>query len=285
MNAAAAAPNHNVTAEAITRKSKSSFAFAFFSMPAERRRDLVTFYAFCRVIDDIADEADAPVAERAARLAAWKRALTEPFAGEPELAPAMRDLMERYQLDREIVALIIEGCASDLSPAHFETFDQLLGYCYRVASAVGLVCIELFGCRDQGAHRYAVSLGYALQLTNILRDVAKDLANGGRIYLPAEDMARFGVTEEDLRERQGGPRFGSLMAFEAERAEALYAQALAERPFRDRRAIMPAEMMRLIYYKILAGMRQDGFRVFEKTYRVGKVGKLAIALRVFLWAA
>jgi 15-cis-phytoene synthase len=281
----AAASTANATAEAITRKSKSNFAFAFLAMPRDRRRDIVTFYAFCRVIDDIADEPNAPLAEREAQLAAWKRALREPFEGEPEMAAGMRDLLARHGINPELPGLLIEGCASDLTPVHFETYDQLLEYCYRVASVVGLICIELFGCRDQSAHRYAVSLGYALQLTNILRDVAKDLENGGRIYLPAEDMARFGVTEEDLRKHQGGPRFASLMAFEAERAEALFAQAVAERPFQDRRAIMPAEMMRLIYYKILAKMRGDGFRVFEKTYRVGKPGKLAIALRVFAWAA
>lgn len=272
-------------AEAITRRSGSSFAFAFLAMPKDRRRDITTFYAFCRLVDDIADDPGLPLEERRCQLGAWKRALREPFEGEPALAPAMRELAERYRLDRELLELLIEGCESDLAPAHFATFDDLLGYCYRVASVVGLVSIELFGCRDGGAHRYAVSLGYALQLTNILRDVAKDYANGGRIYLPSEDLERFGVTHEDLDHHKGGPRFASLMSFEAERAEELYAKAVSARPFRDRRAIMPAEMMRLIYYRILDKMRRDGFQVFDKTYRVNKLGKLAIAARVISWAA
>lgn len=277
-----ASPNE---AEAITRRSGSSFAFAFLAMPCERRRDITVFYAFCRVIDDIADDDNAPRETRALRLEAWKRALGGAFEGEPSLAAGVRDLIARHRLDPHLFELIIEGCASDLTPARFETFDDLLGYCYRVASAVGLVSIELFGCRDARAREYAVALGYALQLTNILRDVAKDFANGGRVYLPAADMARYGVTADDLAKREGGSGFPALMAFEAERAEALYAQAVATfaaLPAADRRALAPAEMMRLIYYKLLGKMRRDGFRVFGKAYRVGKLGKLAIALRVML---
>ena len=272
-------------AKAITRRSGSSFAFAFLALPRERRRDITVFYAFCRVIDDLADDDNAPKETRALRLEAWKRALAGPFEGEPSLAPTVRDLIARHRLDPHLFELIIEGCASDLTPARFETFDDLLAYCYLVASAVGLVSIELFGCRDAKAREYAVALGYALQLTNIVRDVAKDFANGGRIYLPAADLARFGVTADDLARREGGPGLPALLAFEAERAEALYAQAVtifAALPAADRRALAPAEMMRLIYTKLLGQMRRDGFQVFGKAYRMGKLGKLAIALRVLL---
>ena len=272
-------------AEAITHQSGSNFAFAFLALPRERRRDITVFYAFCRVIDDIADDDNAPKEERALRLEAWKRALAGPLEDEPSLAPVVRDLIARHRLDPHLFELIIEGCASDLIPARFETIDDLLAYCYCVASAVGLVSIELFGCRDARAREYAVALGYALQITNIVRDVAKDLANGGRIYLPAADMARFGVTADDLAQREGGTGFPALMAFEAERVETFYAQAVATfatLPTADRRALAPAEMMRLIYYKLLGKIRRGGFRVFGKLYRVGKLGKLAIALRVLL---
>jgi len=268
------------TAEAITRSSKSNLAFAFLALPPERRADLNVFYAFCRVVDDIADEPGVAVETRQRQLDDWKRALREAFEGEPPLAAEMRALLKRHGIDRALPEALIDGCASDLHPVRHATFDDLLAYCYRVASAVGLVSITLFGCRHPGSRDYAVALGYALQLTNILRDVGKDWANGGRVYLPQEDMARFGVSEEDLRERKGGPGFQALMAFEADRAEALFAQAVAARPAEDRRALAAAEMMRLIYHRLLQKMKQDGFQVFDKEYRLGKLGKLAIALRV-----
>lgn len=270
------------TAASITRSSKSNFALAFLALPRERRGDLTTFYAFCRVIDDIADEPGAATAEKQARLDAWRRALYGAFPGEPPLAGEVRALMAKYALRPGLLAELVEGCAMDLTPARYETFEELLRYCYRVASVVGLASIEIFGCRCPGAPAYAVTLGYALQVTNILRDVAKDLSNGGRIYLPREDLARFGVTPEDLLQRNGGPGFPGLMAFEAERAEALYTQAAAEFPKEDRRALAPAEIMRGVYHRLLQKMRRDGFRVFERSYRLNRLEKLAIAARVLL---
>jgi len=275
-------PSPPPSAEAITRSSKSNFALAFIALPPERRRDITTFYAFCRVIDDIADEPGPSPTEKALQLASWKRALCEPFEGEPPLAAAVRALIEKYRIRAELLVELIQGCEMDLTPARYQTRDDLLRYCYRVASVVGLASIEIFGYRNPATQRYAVELGYALQWTNILRDVAKDLANGGRIYLPLDDLARFGITPEDLTLRQGGPRFGELMAFEAERAEALYACALAKLSPEDRRSMAAAEMMRRIYHRLLRKMRRDGFRVFEKHYRLGKLEKLGIAARVLL---
>ena len=276
------APSSPPSAASITRSSKSNFALAFLALPRERRGDLTTFYAFCRVIDDIADEPDAPAAEKQLRLDAWRRALGEAFPGEPPLAGAVRALMAKYRIRPELLGELVEGCAMDLSPARYETFDDLLRYCYRVASVVGLASIEIFGCRAPGARDYAVTLGYALQITNILRDVAKDLANGGRIYLPMADLARFGVTPEDLLQRRGGPGFAALMAFEADRAETLYARALAEFPKEDARALAPAEIMQGVYHRLLQKMRCDGFRVFEHSYRLNRLEKLTIAARVLL---
>jgi len=275
-----AAPSN---AEAITRSSKSSFAFAFLALPPERRRDLTTFYAFCRVIDDIADEPGLSPGEKTRQLADWKRALGEPFAGEPPLAHALRGLMAKYGIRADLLAELIQGCEMDLTLVRYETSDELQRYCYRVASVVGLASIEIFGYRNPATQRYAIELGHALQWTNILRDVAKDLANGGRIYLPLEDLARFGITPEDLALRQGGPRFGELMAFEAERAETFYRRALAALPPEDRHSLAAAEIMRCIYHRLLRKMRRDGFRVFEKQYRLGKLEKLALTARVLLW--
>ena len=273
------------SAASITRSSKSNFALAFLALPRERRVDLVTFYAFCRVIDDLADDPDATVAEKQPRLDAWRRALRGAFPGEPALAGEVRALMAKYMLPPELLEELVEGCAMDLTPARYETFEDLLRYCYRVASVVGLASIAIFGCRSPRAREYAVTLGYALQVTNILRDVAKDLANGGRIYLPQADLARFGVTPEDLAQRQGGPGFAALMAFEAARAEALYARARAEFPQEDRRALAPAEIMGGVYHRLLQKMRRDGFRVFEHSYRLNQLEKLAIAARVLVLGA
>jgi len=270
-------------AETITRSSKSNLALAFIALPPERRRDITTFYAFCRMIDDIADEPGPSPAEKTCALAAWKRALCKPFAGEPALAAEVRALIAKYHLNENLLLQLIQGCEMDLTPVRYETWDDLLRYCYHVASVVGLVSIEIFGYRNPATRRYAVELGYALQLTNILRDVAKDLANEGRIYLPLSDLAQFGITPEDLAQRQGGPRFRELMAFEADRAESLYARAIAELPPEDRRAMAAAEMMRRVYHRILGKMRRDGFRVFEKPYRLGKLEKLAIICRTLLF--
>lgn len=270
------------SAEAITRASKSNLALAFVALPPERRRDITTFYAFCRLIDDIADEPGRSTGEKARLLAAWKRALCEPFEGAPSFAPQVRELIAKYRFDPQWLAEIIQGCEMDLVPARYETYDDLRLYCYRVASLVGRVSIEIFGYRNPATQRYAVELGHALQLTNILRDVGTDLANEGRIYLPLADLAQFGIDPDDLSTRQGGPRFGELMAFEAQRAQSLYQSAIAQLPPEDRRSMRPAEMMRHIYQRILHKMSRDGFRVFEKQYRLSKLEKLAIVARVLL---
>ena len=204
-------------ARAITRASKSNLALAFVSLPRARRDDITVFYAWCRVIDDIADDPGETVAHRRAALDTWKQALSQPVAGESALAAPVRALMAKYRLSDEHFLEIIAGVEMDLDGVSYATWADLRLYCYRVASAVGLVSIEIFGYRDAGCKTYAVELGLALQLTNILRDVGQDFANGGRIYLPREDLARFGYTAEDLAARRHNDAFLALMRFEAER--------------------------------------------------------------------
>ena len=271
------------TAEAITRSSKSNLALAFVALPRERREAITTFYAFCRVIDDIADEPVLAQPEKERQLNAWKRALHESFEGEPSLSGEVRKLIAQYNLRENWLLEIIHGCEMDLSPVRYATFEDLRLYCYRVASVVGLVSIEIFGYRNPATRHYAVELGYALQLTNIIRDVAKDLENEGRIYLPLDELARFGVTPEDLAERKGGPGFLKLMEFQAQRAEEFYSKALAELPPEDRRSMAAAEIMRHVYHRMLRRMEHDGFRVFDKNYRLGKLEKLGIIARVLLF--
>lgn len=271
------------SSEAITRSSKSNLALAFVALSPERRRDATTFYAFCRIVDDIADEPGPGIEEKERQLNDWKRAVCEQFDGEPPLAAEVRGLIAKYPGIRENWLIeIINGCEMDLRPVRYETFNDLRLYCYRVASVVGLVSIEIFGYKNQSARRYAVELGYALQLTNIIRDVAKDLDNEGRIYLPLEDLERFGITPEALTQRNGGPRFREMMEFQAARAEQFYANAVAELAKEDRRTMSAAEIMRRVYHMLLQKIRKDGFRVFERDYKLSKLQKLAIIARVLI---
>jgi phytoene synthase len=261
-----------MNAAKITRESKSNLALAFVSLGRERRQDITVFYAFCRVIDDIADSTELSVQEKARDLTAWRRWLREAAPEEPTLARDLRDLIAKYSLTPAMLEEIIDGVEMDLRNVRYETFDDLRLYCYRVASAVGLVSIEIFGYRNPACRQYAIQLGLALQMTNIIRDVGKDLSNG-RIYLPREDLARFDYPEEDLRFRKYNEPFLQLMKFEAARAEEFFAQAAALLPREDRRSMVAAEIMRSVYQALLRRMKADAFRVFEKEYRLTRLQK------------
>jgi 15-cis-phytoene synthase len=261
-----------VNAATITRQSKSNLAMAFISLGRERKRDIIIFYAFCRVIDDIADSADLTLAEKELRLGKWRQMLQAPAPDEPLLAQDVRLLIEKYSLPVGMFEEIIAGVEMDLSIRRYATFEELRVYCYRVASAVGLVSIEIFGYRNPGCKQYAIELGLALQMTNIIRDVGKDLQDG-RIYLPQEDLARFSYSEADLQDRQYNERFLHVMEFQAARAREFFSHAAAGLPPEDRRAMAPAEIMASIYRGLLRQMELDKFRVFEKEYRLSKLEK------------
>lgn len=263
-------------ASEITRRAKSNLAFALRILPKERRADMVVFYAFCRTMDDLADDPQLPFEQRSASLGAWKRGLQSGFETPTTLQREVVEMRDRRAIPNDLLAAIIDGCQMDLQPQRFQTWEALTEYIWKVACAVGLVSIRLFGCEDPAAERYAVALGRALQLTNILRDVGEDLDNGGRVYLPLEDLARFGYSEADLMERVHDERFLKLMAFEAERAEDFFREAAAALPAGDRRALAPARIMGGIYHHLLDLMRRDGFRVFDRRYRVSRARKLAI---------
>jgi phytoene synthase len=264
------------TASEITRKAKSNLAFALGILPKERRDDMVVFYAFCRVIDDIADDAEIPLAERKAALSEWKHGLEHGFERPNEFQQEVVELRDRRQLPTDLLVAIIDGCRMDLKPQRFGTWEDLSQYTWKVACAVGLVSIRIFGCKDPLSEKYAVALGHALQLTNILRDVGEDLANGGRIYLPLADLARFQYTERDLIGRVYDGRFLALMQYEADRAEAFYREAAEALTDLDRSALVPAQIMGEIYHAVLAKMRADGYKVFHKRYRISGARKLAI---------
>jgi phytoene synthase len=256
----------------ITRSSKSNLALAFVSLDRERRRDITTFYAFCRVIDDIADDVDLSVEEKTRRLSEWRESVRTPRPNESSFADDVRDLMAKYAITPEMLDEIIAGVEMDLSIKRYQTFEELRVYCYRVASAVGLVSIEIFGYRNPDCKEYAIQLGLALQTTNIIRDVGEDLRND-RIYLPQEDLARFNYSQKELQDRQYNDRFVQLMQFEAERARQFFARAAEVLPREDRRSMVAAEIMASIYRGLLRRMELDKFRVFEKEYGLNKLEK------------
>ncbi len=253
-------------------------AFAFISLPKEKRKDITTFYAFCRQVDDAADDPGVPIEARRRWLTGWRRWLVEAEPGEPAFAADVRRIIEKYRIDRQLFEEILLGVETDLEPVRFKDFQALASYCYRVASAVGLVSIEIFGYRNEKCKEYARCLGMALQLTNIIRDVNKDLGNGGRVYLPLSEMGMFGYSEADLYKQVYDRRFVQLMQFQAERAHAFFRQARYVLPNEDRKAMVAAEGMRAIYLKLLQRMEKDGFKVFEKVYRVDRIQKGLIVL-------
>jgi phytoene synthase len=273
----------------LTRRSRSNFYYAFLALPRPRREALYAVYAFCRTVDDVADlggERGASLSEQRRELDRWRRevALCYEPGGRPADPIALRlaEAVRAFAIPRDALLAIIEGVEMDLDRARYETAEDLYPYCYRVASAVGLCCIEIFGYTDPRAREYAVNLGAALQFTNIIRDVGAD-AQAGRIYLPQEDLRRFGVTADDLRTGRYTAEFVRLMRHQAERARHFYRAAQESFPTADARAMVPAEIMGRIYLTLLEEIEARGFRVFDARITVPTARKLAIAVRC--WAA
>jgi phytoene synthase len=269
----------------LTRRSRSNFYYAFLTLPRPRRDALYAVYAFCRTVDDVADLGRDPEGQRA-QLAAWREDVKRCFEpGPPPVHPIGRQLAEAvraYPIPRAALEAIIEGCEMDLARVRFERAEDLYPYCYRVASAVGLCCIEIFGYTDPRAREYAVHLGTALQLTNIIRDVGAD-ARDGRVYLPRQDLAAAGLGEEDLVAGRHDERFVRLMQQQAGRARHFYALAAAAFPVADARALVAAEIMGRIYRALLEEIEARRFAVFGERITLSARRKVAIALRC--WAA
>ena len=262
----------------ITARAKSNLTLALACLPRERRRDMVSFYAFCRVVDDIADDPGIPDSRRLEQLEVWECGLREGFKDPDAVQAATMRICRKYGIDLSLLIEIVRGMKMDVGEVTYRTFEELRAYCYRVACAVGLVSLEIFGAGHPASRDYAVNLGYALQLTNIIRDVAEDAAEG-RLYLPEEDLERFGVKGKDLLAGKVGGGFLELMRFEADRAAAYFDSSDAALPDVDRKALGAARRMSKIYRMILDRMIKDGFRVFEKRYRPGRLRTLSILLR------
>ena len=252
---------------------KSNLAYALGCLPPARRRDALVFYDFCRAVDDIADDSERSSETKRELLELWKTCL---IRGE-NLPEALLAVLVRHDIDRRLLVEIVRGVETDVEPTRFQTHEDLRTYCWRVASAVGLVSIEIFGCTNPASKTYAELLGYALQMTNILRDVAEDAA-AGRIYLPVDDLRKFEVSESSLLAGKPSGNFSALMRFEAVKARSLFAAAGHALPPDDADSLKPAELMRAIYERILSRMEADNFRVFEKRYRLSRVEKLFVFL-------
>lgn len=246
------------------------------------RKDTVTFYAFCRSVDDLADDQGIPKKQRRERLARWEEGIRHGFPVDDSFGDEVYEMTTRRGIPQEWMLEIIDGCRMDLDVLRFQGWEELIRYNWKVAGVVGLVCTRLFGCVHEDSDKYAIALGNALQLTNILRDVGEDLANGGRIYLPVNDLIRFQYSERDLIGKIYDGRFLAVMQYQAERAEHLFAEAEKLIPEMDRAALVPARIMAEIYRCLLAKMQRGKFRVFEKRYSVSKAKKLIILLKYLL---
>jgi phytoene synthase len=270
--------------QAITRRSASNLALAFVLLPKAKREGMSALYAFCREVDDVADDEAAPVEERRARLAGWRDDIRKACEQAAPLFAVNRELqpvIARYRLQFDHFDELIRGVEMDLDIKRYGTYIELEQYCFRVASVVGLLSIEIFGYRNPRSRDYAVSLGKALQLTNILRDVRSD-AERGRIYLPAEELDRFSVREREILDCEYSPRFRSLAESVASRARGFYRQAREALPAEDRRSMGAAELMGSVYWRLLGKLEVRQFNVFDADpARVGKWQKLFLIFRTW----
>ncbi len=271
--------------ELITRRSASNLAFAFIMLPLEKRKSMFSLYAFCREVDDVADDESIPTDERRRQLTEWREDLLLALNdGQPKLSvnQELQLVNRQYPLPFEYFDELLKGMESDLVTVRFQTDEDLQGYCYRVASVVGLLCIQIFEYQNPACREYAVLIGKALQYTNILRDVWSD-AKRGRIYLPTEDLERFGVTEEEILTGKYSDRYRRLAEDMARRAKAFYAQAAAALPPEDRRSMITAEMMGCVYWRLLKRLEARGFDVFsEDRVRVSRPHKFYLLLVTWL---
>ncbi len=245
---------------------------------------MISFYAFCRVVDDIADDPGRSEEEKERELGHWRKCVLENAPpGHPVLDEAVL-LPGKYGFPRAWMAEIIDGVASDITRLRYETFEELLAYCYKVASVVGLVSIEIFGHQCPETKDYALNLGYALQLTNIMRDVGQDARETGRIYLPRSELKQFGVSEDEILRGIPSSRFEKLMDFQYRRARDYYQTAKRLLPPADERSMVASEIMAEIYSTILEKLKRERYPVFEKRCKLNPLHKVWILAKHLLRA-
>ena len=260
----------------ITRRSKSNLALALVCLPEDRRRDMTTYYAFCRAVDDIADDHDVPREEKEVELAHWCEVINGETPASTELEEATLAVKEKYGMQPTVFLELIEGMRMDLDVVRYETWEDLRRYCYRVAGVVGIACATIFGYRNPQSLRYGVSVGYSLQVTNIMRDVHEDYTKDDRIYLPQEDLQASGYTEEDISSRRYNEAFIHLMDRQFDRALHYYKEAAMLLPPEDRTNMLTLQTMSRLYYRILRKMKADGYRIYDRRYGLSRAEKALI---------
>lgn len=269
--------------QTMSRREARNFYFSFLPLPRERRAAMCAIYAFMRYSDDITDD-EGEARPREERLREWRQALDRAFEGDygdSRILPAFHDTVVRYRIPRRYFHELIDGAEMDLSPRRYETFEELYRYCYHVASVVGLVCIHVFGFSDPRATEYAEACGIGFQLTNILRDLPED-AERGRVYLPQEDLRRFGYSEADLLAHRVNEPFLALMRFQVERARSYYRKAEPLVGLIEPVSRPCLKVMMGIYGGILERIVQQEYDVFRTRARVPTWGKIGIAARAWL---
>jgi phytoene synthase len=272
MNPDAAAPRRS--------SSGSSFHFSFGILPPDARRAIEAVYGYCRAVDDIVDARPIDRGRAARLLQDHREDLARCWTGEPDL-PVLKELqwaVRQFGLPRAPLEEILDGVAMDLERSRYAAFEDLRQYCLRVASAVGIVCLSIFRCRDPRSRDYAVALGIALQLTNILRDLKPDAARG-RIYIPQDEIAAFGCSEAALLRGERTPAFLDLMRHQAGRARRYFDEAARLLPDQDRPRLLAAEVMAAIYRRLLRRIEASGFRVFDRRLGVPRLTQIGLALQ------
>ena len=267
----------------LTRHRARNFYYAFITLPKEKRKAIYAAYAFCRLSDDYSDE-EIPVDEKAALLSGLHGELDEAFEGraESEVFVALVDASERYGIPKDYFHEIIKGVEMDLVYSRYENFEELYKYCYRVASVVGLVCIEIFEYMDPKAREYATDMGIAMQMTNILRDIEEDCGRG-RVYLPQDELEKFGVTEESLQAGETGPEFRAMMAEQVSRARGYFERSAALLPLLKPRSRLCPAVLRALYSALLDRIEARDYNVFGERVALSSREKLTLMAKA--WSA
>jgi len=267
----------------ITAKSKSNFLYSFSLLPKEKNEAINTVYAFCRQTDDIIDSETDSHEVKFKKIHHWKEEFGKALEDKSTypLLNQLNKIIKKFNIPVEPFFELIKGVESDLQTSRYKDFETLYRYCYRVAVTVGLMSIEIFGYKTKNAKEYAVNLGIAMQLTNILRDIKIDALNG-RIYIPKEDLRRFGYTEEELLNSKYNDSFVELMKFECRRAREYFEKANNCFDPQDRKLLFPARIMQNIYVGVLKKIEKMNYNVFSKKAKVSKLRKLYITFGVYL---
>ena len=265
----------------ITRREAKNFYYAFLTLPQERRRAIYVAYAFCRYCDDAVDTAES-VDQKMATLESLHASLNDAYTGRTSdpLFLALADVADRHDIPEEYFKQVIHGVESDLTKVRYQDFEELRSYCYQVASVVGLICLQIFGYKDDSAREHAIDLGLAMQLTNIARDIQEDLGLG-RIYLPQDEIARFGYSEEALEAGIVNESFIDLMRFQAQRARGYFDSGFKLLPYLSPRSRACPAVMGQLYSKVLQRIEEAEFDVFQHRISLSKTEKLRVTAQTW----